>query len=186
MTRQPVRLVVMGVSGSGKSTFAAAIGKHLHLHMVDGDDLHLPQSVEKMSHGIALTDADRWPWLDRVADALKAPATAPDVRGCVVACSALKQTYRDRLRAKVPGLRFIFLQGDASLMGQRMAQREGHFMLLQLLDSQLKTLETPSTSETDVCTVAADQTLAEQIHQVTQALQHTFAAPAPNTHSDVA
>ena len=146
MTRQPVRLVVMGVSGSGKSTFAAAIGKHLHLHMVDGDDLHLPQSVEKMSHGIALTDADRWPWLEAIGARMEVERDTG--HGVVVSCSALKHAYRDALRKQVRGkVHFILLDGSRELIGDRMKKRKGHFMPPALLDSQFATLEKPTADE---------------------------------------
>ena len=94
MSHSPLRLIVMGVSGCGKSTMAAALGERLGLDMVDGDDLHLPESVAKMRSGIALQDADRWPWLDRIGEYL----SQPHAQGRVVACSALKRAYRDRIR----------------------------------------------------------------------------------------
>lgn len=167
-TVQPLRLVVMGVSGCGKSTLAAALGEALHLTTIDGDDLHLPESVRKMSAGIALTDVDRWPWLDRVASRLAAAPDSAHPAGCVVACSALRRAYRDHLRERVPGLRFVFLDGAAALLHQRMAQRAGHFMQLKLLESQLNTLEKPASDESDVLTLPADQPLADHVAQVTQ------------------
>lgn len=178
----PLRLVVMGVSGCGKSTLAAALGKSLHLNMTDGDDLHLPESVRKMQAGVPLTDADRWPWLDRVAACLQAPPE-PDARtqGRVVACSALKRAYRDHLRRQVPGLRFVFLDGQAELLRQRMAQRTGHFMQLQLLESQLSTLERPGDDEHDVWTLQADQPLMDQVAWVGRACAE-HAASAPDSH----
>ena len=166
----PLRLVVMGVSGCGKSTLARAAADALHLHMVDGDDLHLPESVRKMSNGIALNDADRWPWLDRVASALLQPDPSLGKAGSVVACSALRRAYRDRLRQQVPGLHFVFLEGEAELLAQRMAQREGHFMLLQLLSSQLATLEIPGPDEHDVLTLPAQRTLEQLVQDVCDAL----------------
>ena len=169
-THLPLRLVVMGVSGCGKSTLARAAADALHLHMVDGDDLHLPESVRKMSNGIALNDADRWPWLDRVATALLQPDPSLGKAGCVVACSALRRAYRDRLRQQVPGLHFVFLEGEAELLAQRMARREGHFMLLQLLSSQLATLEIPGPDEHDVLTLPAQRTLGQLVQDVCDAL----------------
>ena len=146
---QPLRIVVMGVSGCGKSTLSLALADHLHLARVDGDDLHLPESIRKMSAGIALEDADRWPWLDRIG-AYLAASDDGDARGRVVACSALKRAYRDRIRAHAAGVRFVFLQGDAQTLGQRMADRVGHYMQADLLESQLRTLEVPAPDETDV------------------------------------
>ena len=162
----PLRLVVMGVSGCGKTTLTQALGAALGLRAVDGDDLHLPESVRKMSVGIALTDDDRWPWLERVAASLQHPHDNDCPMGCVVACSALRRRYRDRLRELVPDLRFVFLDGDATLLHQRMAQRAGHFMLLQLLESQLSTLERPAADETDTLSLRADQPLVDLVAQV--------------------
>ncbi len=165
----PLRLVVMGVSGCGKTTLTQALGAALGMRSVDGDDLHLPESVRKMSAGIALTDEDRWPWLERVAASLQHTGENEPQAGCVVACSALRRRYRDRLRELVPDLRFVFLDGDAALLHQRMAQRAGHFMQLQLLESQLNTLERPGKNEDDVLTLQADQLLTEQVTQVARA-----------------
>ena len=160
----------MGVSGCGKTTLTQALGTALGLRAVDGDDLHLPESVRKMSAGIALTDDDRWPWLERVAASLHGQSeidSKSDPRaGCVVACSALRRVYRNHLRERVPDLRFVFLNGDAALLHQRMAQRAGHFMQLQLLDSQLSTLERPAANESDTLTLRADQPLSELVAQV--------------------
>lgn len=164
-----LRLVVMGVSGCGKTTLTQALAAALGLRAVDGDDLHLPESVRKMSAGIALTDDDRWPWLARVAASLHNQRDNDPQAGCVVACSALRRIYRDHLRERVPGLRFVFLDGDAVLLHQRMSQRAGHFMQLQLLESQLNTLERPGKNEDDVLTLQADQLLTEQVAQVARA-----------------
>ena len=147
----PLHVVVMGVSGCGKSTLASALAQRLQLDMKDGDDLHLSESVEKMRSGVALTDADRWPWLDRIGDYL-AQAT-PNQNGRIVACSALKRVYRDRIRARAGKVVFIFLDGDAELIRQRMARRAGHYMPPELLDSQLRTLELPAPDETDILTL---------------------------------
>ena len=162
----PLRLVVMGVSGCGKTTLMQALAGALGLRAVDGDDLHQPESVRKMSAGIALTDEDRWPWLQRVATSLTSQSISDASEGCVVACSALRRAYRDHLRQQVPGLRFVFIDGDATLLHQRMAQRAGHFMQLQMLESQLNTLERPGENEDDVLTLQADQLLADQVAQV--------------------
>lgn len=162
------RLVVMGVSGCGKTTLATALGEALLLNMTDGDDLHLPESVRKMKAGTPLTDEDRWPWLDRVAAILLLPPDG-DRLGRVVACSALKRVYRDHLRRQLPELHFVFLDGQAALLRQRMSARTGHFMQLQLLESQLNTLERPGKDEDDVLTIQADQQLADQVTQVVRA-----------------
>lgn len=165
----PLRLIVMGVSGCGKTTLTQALAAALGLRAVDGDDLHQSESVRKMSAGIALTDEDRWPWLQRVATSLGSKSAGDASEGCVVACSALRRAYRDHLRQRVPGVRFVFLDGDAILLHQRMTQRTGHFMQLQMLESQLNTLERPGENEDDVLTLQADQLLTDQVGQVARA-----------------
>ncbi|MCE2878076.1 MAG: gluconokinase [Comamonadaceae bacterium] len=161
-----LRLVVMGVSGSGKSTLSAALGQRLGLEVLDGDDLHLPESVAKMRAGIALQDADRWPWLDRIGDHL-AHGSAP---GQVVACSALRRIYRDRIRAKAGDLHFIFLDGDFELISQRMARRSGHYMQPQMLESQFRTLERPTTEEVDVITLPITDPVSRLVETAVSAL----------------
>ena len=133
-------VVVMGVSGSGKTTVGAALADALGLRFVDGDALHPAANVAKMAAGIPFDDADRAPWLDAIGAVLAAGPV-------VVACSALKRAYRDRLRAAAPGLQLVFLDGDRSLLASRMAARPGHFMPTSLLDSQLATLERPEPDE---------------------------------------
>ncbi len=132
-------IVVMGVSGAGKTTVGVALGVALGLRFVDADALHPVSNVEKMAAGIALTDADRWSWLDAVGAVL---ADGP----VVVACSALRRVYRDRLRASAPGLRLVYLHGPRELLAERMGRRD-HFMPVTLLDSQLATLEEPAADE---------------------------------------
>jgi len=133
-------VVVMGVSGSGKSTVGAALADALGLRFVDGDSLHPAANVAKMAAGIPLDDADRAPWLDAIGQVLAAGPV-------VVACSALKGQYRDRLRAAAPTLQLVFLDGSRTLLASRMAARPGHFMPTSLLDSQLATLEVPGPDE---------------------------------------
>ncbi len=152
---RPQTVVVMGVSGCGKSAVSEALAHHLGGVVVDGDDLHSPEAVAKMRAGTPLTDEDRWPWLDRVGNALRHRETA-----AVVACSALKRSYRDRLRTACPGVRFIFLDGDAAVIEPRMRARAGHYMPASLLQSQLQTLELPGEDEVDVCRIDIDQPLA--------------------------
>ena len=136
----------MGVSGSGKSTVGAAIAEALHVSFIDGDALHPPANIEKMAAGIPLSDSDRWPWLALVGVAL---AENRD-RGVVVACSALKRSYRDAIRARAPGTRFVLLTGSRTLLAERMNHRPGHFMPSSLLDSQLATLEPLAADEPGV------------------------------------
>ncbi|HEX7441638.1 MAG TPA: gluconokinase, GntK/IdnK-type, partial [Caldimonas sp.] len=102
VSKRRIAVVVMGVSGSGKSTVAAGIANALGLHFIDGDSLHSPENVAKMHAGIALRDEDRWPWLDRIGRRLADAAAWP--RGVVIACSALRRVYRDRIRAGAPGV----------------------------------------------------------------------------------
>ncbi len=137
----------MGVSGSGKSTVGAGIAGALGLGFVDGDGLHSPESVARMAAGRALRDEDRWPWLDRIGARLGDASVAP--RGLVIACSALKRVYRDRIRTAAPAVRFVFLDGSAELIAARMAGRSGHYMPTALLASQLQTLEPPDDDEAD-------------------------------------
>jgi carbohydrate kinase (thermoresistant glucokinase family) len=153
---QPQRLsvVVMGVSGTGKSSVAAGLAQLFGLPWVDADDLHVPEAVARMRAGLPLADQDRWPWLDRVGGSLADCTAAP--RGVVVACSALRRAYRDRLRAASPELQFVFLDGPPELVRQRMEQRTGHYMPAALLDSQLQTLEKPDATEPDVLHAAID------------------------------
>jgi carbohydrate kinase (thermoresistant glucokinase family) len=167
MSNMPLRLIVMGVSGCGKSTMATALGERLDLEIVDGDDLHLPESVAKMRAGIALQDADRWPWLDRIGDYL-AHAETP---GRVVACSALKRIYRDRIREQAGDVCFVFLDGDFELIDQRMRQRVGHYMQAGLLDSQFRTLEKPQADETDVIHLPITEPVQDMVAQALAALQ---------------
>lgn len=132
----PQPLVVMGVSGSGKSTVGAALAQRLRVPFADADDLHPPENIAKMSAGQALDDDDRYPWLDAVGRWL---ADHPD--GGVMGCSALKRKYRDQLRRHAPGLRFLLLEGTREVIEARQASRPGHFMPASLLDSQFATLE---------------------------------------------
>lgn len=177
MTASPLRLIIMGVSGCGKSTMATALGHHLGLDMVDGDDLHLPESVTKMRSGIPLQDADRWPWLDRIGQYL----SRPHGQGRVVACSALKRAYRDRIREQAGEVCFVFLNGSFELIEQRMRQRVGHYMQAGLLTSQFQALEIPQSDETDVITLSISEPVTELVNQTLTALQaHRLRSPAPH------
>jgi len=134
---QPPQIVVMGVSGSGKSTVGARLAEKLGLPFLDADDLHPITNVDKMSAGIPLTDDDRWPWLATVGQAMAAASGT----GIVVACSALKRSYRDAIRAEAPHALVVHLDGSRDVLAARLAGRENHFMPPALLDSQLEALE---------------------------------------------
>ena len=138
-------LVVMGVSGSGKSTIASMLAHRLHWIYEDGDWLHPQSNVEKMHHGEPLNDADRAPWLHAIAGWIDATRKAGN-HG-VVACSALRRAYRDILIGERRDVRLIFLKGDRDLIGRRIAARADHFMPPELLDSQFKALEEPAADE---------------------------------------
>ncbi len=132
-------VVVMGVSGTGKTTVAKALQESLDWPFAEGDDLHPAANVAKMAAGIPLEDGDRWPWLDAIAAWTSEQAAAG--RSTIVTCSALRRIYRDRLRAAASGTVFVHLVGTPELLAERMAGRKGHFMPSSLLASQLATLE---------------------------------------------
>lgn len=142
----PAAIVVMGVSGAGKSSVGAALAERLVRPFLDADDFHPPANVSKMARGEPLTDDDRWPWLDLVASAMTDSTTRRG--GVVLACSALRRAYRDRLRAGAgEQLLFLHLHGGADLIGSRLKARRGHFMPPGLLVSQFATLEPPGPDE---------------------------------------
>ncbi|NBM16189.1 gluconokinase [Streptomyces sp. GC420] len=133
-------VVVMGVSGTGKTTLGAVLAERLGVPYAEADDFHSPGNIAKMASGRSLDDADRAPWLDAIG-AWASTHTPPAGTGGTVTCSALKRAYRDRLRAAAPGLFFVHLTGDRQLITDRMTARQGHFMPAALLDSQFATLE---------------------------------------------
>jgi gluconokinase len=141
-TQQPV-LVIMGVSGSGKSTVAGILAGQLGWDLEEGDDLHPPANVAKMHAGIPLTDEDRWPWLESVAAWIR-EHTAAGLPG-IITCSALKRIYRDRMRGD--HVVFVHLAGDKHVIERRLSARLDHFMPTTLLDSQIDTLEPPGPDE---------------------------------------
>ena len=132
-------VVVMGVGGSGKSTIAAGLALRLGWEFGEGDGFHPPENVATMAAGVPLTDADRRPWLERLAAWIAGHDEAG--RSSVLACSALRRSYRDVLRTGAPAVRFLHLTGPAEVLAERMGDREGHFMPGSLLRSQLDTLE---------------------------------------------
>lgn len=146
-------LVVMGVSGVGKTTVAKALARRWRAAFADGDDFHPPQNVAKMTAGIPLTDADRGPWLEAIAAWIDARRRAGE-RG-VVACSALKRAYRDVLVVGRPDVGLVFLRGAKGLIVGRLEGRRDHYMPPSLLDSQLATLEPPGPDENPIVVDAA-------------------------------
>jgi gluconokinase len=152
-TGTPCALVVMGVSGSGKSTIADRLAERLGWIYEDGDRFHPPSNVAKMSAGQPLTDEDRWPWLRAIADEIDRVCKAGE--HAVIACSALKRTYRDILVHGRNDVRIIYLRGSQELIASRLALRQGHFMPPGLLVSQFKTLEPPGAEE-NPATVSID------------------------------
>jgi gluconokinase len=145
-------IVVMGVSGSGKSTVGAALAQRLRVPFGDADDFHPPANIEKMSAGHPLTDDDRYPWLEAIGDWLAQRCAD----GGVMSCSALKRKYRDQLRRHCPGVIFLHLAGTPEVIGRRQASRPGHFMPASLLASQFETLEPLGPDERGV-TIDVDQ-----------------------------
>ena len=171
----PCALIVMGVSGSGKSTVGEALAQRLGWRFEDGDKFHPASNVAKMHAGIPLTDDDRWPWLKAIADEID--------RGCavgspaIIACSALKRAYRDVLVHGRNDVRFVYLRGDQALIARRLALRKGHFMPPGLLTSQFQTLQ-PPTDDESVVAVLIDAPVATIVDEVVHQLQ---VAPADNT-----
>jgi len=156
----------MGVSGSGKTTIGRVLADELGWTFLDADDFHPPASVAKMAAGMALSDEDRWPWLDRLAGELR--ALDERRRNVVLACSALKQEYRDRLK-RAGELRWAYLKGDAATIEPRLAARRDHYMPRSLLASQFATLEEPA----EAMIVDIRKSIAAQVAQIAASLRST-------------
>jgi gluconokinase len=140
-----VIVVIMGVAGSGKSTIGELLAQRLGCPFLDADTLHPASNIAKMSRGEPLDDADRWHWLDCIGEQMARAAAQSEDR--VVACSALADRYRERIRSHVTGLDWVFLHGSRELIAERLAHRQGHFMQASLLDSQFAVLEPPRSGE---------------------------------------
>jgi len=158
-------IIIMGVSGSGKTTIGQLLARELSWQFYDGDDFHPQANIDKMHQGIALTDEDRAPWLAAlhtlIQECLRADTPA------VIACSALKQSYRERLQAEPTKVHFVYLKGDYELIQQRLRARSGHFMNADLLRSQFAALEEPE----GVLTGDVAYSPPEIVQQIRQALQ---------------
>ena len=160
MNPATMNLVIMGVSGVGKTTVGLALAKALGWQYIEGDAFHSDANRRKMASGVALDDDDRWPWLDALVSELDTRADP-----VVLGCSALKLRYRERLRRSQNPLRFVWLRGSEALIGARLSERKGHYMPSSLLRSQLDALEPPLVTE-QVLVIDVDQTaevLGEQI-----------------------
>ncbi len=167
-------IVIMGVSGSGKTVLGQSLGKKLGIPFIDADDLHPASNKALMAAGIPLTDADRIPWLNVVAAAI-ARGVSED-QPSVVACSALKRTYRDLLRTQVPDLLLIHIDGAAEVIARRLETREHEYMPASLLASQIATLEPPEADEAYI-SVPAELTVDESADLILATLHLSLAAP---------
>jgi gluconokinase len=177
-SRRGQAVVVMGVSGSGKSTVGELLTQRLGWEMVEGDRLHPPANVEKMRQGIPLDDADRAPWLDKIGEQLKAWAEAG--RSGVVTCSALKRAYRARILAARPDVRFVYLKGSEELIARRVGARRHEYMPASLLHSQFETLEEPTPGE-PVITVDTGDAPNVEAQKIINALGLSDSRPKPPT-----
>ena len=168
-------IVVMGVSGSGKSTVGAALAQRIRVPFADADDFHPPANIAKMTAGQPLNDDDRYPWLESIGEWLAARC----VDGGVMSCSALKRTYREQLRRPCSGVIFLHLAGSPEVIGRRQASRPGHFMPASLLASQFETLE-PLTDDERGVTIDVDQDI-DSIIESYLALSDSRATEQENT-----
>ena len=159
----PFAVVVMGVSGSGKSSVAALLAKRFGWKFAEADAFHSPANVEKMRGGIPLTDEDRRPWLDDIAAWIDRSRAAGE--HCVVACSALRRAYRERLAAGHHDVRFVYLRGDYDVIASRLAGRSGHYMPVSLLASQFRTLEEPAADE-DALVLSIDKPVEDLVEEI--------------------
>ncbi|KAG0046257.1 hypothetical protein BGZ83_008558 [Gryganskiella cystojenkinii] len=173
----PNCIVVMGVSGSGKTSVGRDLAQKLSAKFFDGDDLHQRSSIEKMASGLPLDDLDRVPWLERINDVVFA-LNHKNERGVIV-CSALKKSYRDCIRDRNQGIIFFFLKASLDVIRPRLEARSNHYMPSQLLQSQFDVLEVPNQSEPDVVSIDADSsTVEELVSQCCNVLANCEALPA--------
>ena len=157
-------IVVMGVSGSGKTSVGSGLALRLGWQFFDGDDFHPPQNVQKMAQGSPLTDEDRIPWLEELQKLIHTQFMQGN--SIVLACSALKDSYREILCKNNPEVMFVHLVGDFQLIADRMRERSDHYMKASMLESQFATLEVPA----DALSVSIDQPVASIIEEIIQSL----------------
>jgi len=166
----PQSIVVMGVSGAGKSSVGQALATQLGASFIDGDTLHPEANVRKMASGVPLTDEDRWPWLHLVGAKLSTSSRT----GTIVACSALKRSYRDAIRTAAPDTTFILLRADKPALQDRLTQRPGHFMPASLLTSQLETLEELQDDESGLM-IQSTGGIETTVEKIRKLLEHAAA-----------
>jgi gluconokinase len=154
--------IVFGVAGAGKTTIGKLLAQELGWRFHEADDFHSQANIDKLRRGIPLTDEDRWPWLENLRQLIKRSLEAGE--NAVLACSALKRAYRERLRVS-DEVKFVFLQGDYALIEKQLRQRRGHFMNLELLRSQFADLEEPKSDE-DVVTIELGRTPEEIVEEI--------------------
>ncbi|WOA53468.1 gluconokinase [Dickeya solani] len=165
-------IILMGVSGSGKSSVGARLAREINAKFIDGDDLHPRANIQKMASGQPLNDDDRAPWLERLNDAAYSLLHKNETG--IIVCSALKKRYRDRLREGNDGMVFLYLKGSFEVILQRHQARAGHFMPTGLLQSQFDALEEPDETETDVITVDINGQMDQAVERCAAALRaHT-------------
>ncbi|MFL0503934.1 gluconokinase [Kocuria rhizophila] len=169
----PPLVVVMGVSGSGKTTIGTLVAHELGVEFIDGDSLHPLENVQKMAAGTPLDDDDRWPWLEIVGRTLHEHGERRE--GLVVACSALKRVYRERIRSQAPSALFLHLDGTLEVLTRRIEGRSGHFMPAALLESQIETLE-PLAQEEGGYVLNIDQPVADMVDDAVTRLRALVAA----------
>lgn len=161
-------IVIMGVSGAGKTAVAEALAKRRDWIVVDGDAFHPASNVEKMRQGTPLTDDDRWPWLQAIAAEIDRQHDAQ--KRIVIACSALKRAYRKILTGGRPGVKLVYLQGERELIMSRLQSRRGHYFPARLLDSQLAALEEPGPGE-QALVIAIDKSIEAIVDEIVQTLE---------------
>jgi gluconokinase len=164
-----VTIIIFGVSGAGKTTVGNLLARELGWHFLEADDFHPAANIEKMRSGHQLTDEDRWPWLERLRQQIERSLAAGE--NAVLACSALKRAYRDRLRVS-DEVKFVFLRGDYALVEKQLRSRHGHFMNAALLQSQFDDLEVPQPDE-NVLTIEPGRTPEEIVERIKTKLNLT-------------